>query len=105
MSITLNKTLFIDNFMNEYNNSDEYDITLIFDHYFDMYIQNNQEEESQSLIKMFCTEEEIENMKNPIHVDYCICTEDNSLLYVYLYNLVEKAIIESENIEEDRDSM
>jgi hypothetical protein len=96
---------FIDNFMNEYENSDEYDITIIFDDYFDKYIQNNTTEENESLIKMFCTEEEIENMKNPEHKDYCICTEDNSLLYEYLYLLVENAIIESENIEEDRDSM
>lgn len=96
MTTTFNKTTFIANFMNEYENNDIYDVKMLFDDIFDTFLQENTTEENTTLIKMFCTEEEIENMKNPTHSDYCICTVDNSLLYEYLYNLVEKAIIDSD---------
>ena len=95
MTTTFNKMTFINSFMKEYENDDIYDVGMLFEDVLNTFIERNTSEKNQSLIKMFCTEEEIKNMKNSTHDDYCICTEDNSLLYEYLYDLVEKAIFKS----------
>jgi len=90
-TMTFNKSKFANDFKLAYDNADEYDMTLVFDEFFNNYIENNSPEQNKSLIDLFCSKEEIENAINVNGEEYYITSVDD-LLYNHLFKVVEDDI-------------
>jgi hypothetical protein len=94
---------FIDEFIVEYDTSGEYDYTIIFDDYFEEFIQKSSNIYLEKILKYYYTKNQIKKFKKILSDDDDIKVIASIQLYTKLYKAIEKSFEENYLSDNDTD--